>query len=164
MAFFFPFWDCRLNLCNRVNKMSLVVWGAALNDSCQLSLGTILKGHLDTSVTDRLDIVWRGLHGSCKKALAERKWGLEKQSKEIRFSFSRPWSLAQMILLLRYELCVSEANGWMGDGCCCGLISVTQNHSFVVHRPEQMETLSSPKIVCNLIGLPFHSLYSLTQM
>lgn len=103
---FFPFWDCRLNLCNPVNKMSLVVWGVVLNDSCQSSLGTTLKGHLDTPVTDRLDIVWRGLCSSCKKA----SWGgnedFLKKTEEIRYSFSSPWSLEQMILLLRYELCV----------------------------------------------------------
>lgn len=50
-----------------------------------------------------------------------------------------------MILLLRYEPCGSEANGWMGDGCCHGLTSVTQNCSLVVIRPGQMKTLSSPQ-------------------
>lgn len=77
---FFLFWDCRLNLCNPVNKMSLVVWGVVLNDSCQSSLGTTLKGHLDTPVTDRLDIVWRGLWSSCKKA----SWGGNKDFKKKR--------------------------------------------------------------------------------
>lgn len=142
--------------------MSLVVWGVALNDSCQSSLGTTLKGHLDMSVTDRLDIVWRGLRSSYKKVLAERKWGLKKKSEEIRYSFSNPCSLEQMNLLLRYELCVSEANGWMGDGHCCDLTSVTQNHSIVLLRPGQIETLSSPQIFCNLISFPSHPSYSLT--
>lgn len=35
---------------------------------------------------------------------------IKKKSEEIRHSFSSPCSLEQMILLLRYELCVSEAN------------------------------------------------------
>lgn len=154
---FFPFWDCRLNLCNPVNKMSLVVWGVVLNDSCQSSLGTTLKGHLDTPVTDRLDIVWRGLWSSCKKAswggnedLKKKDWGNQRQ-------LFQPLISEQMIFLLSYELCVSEANGWMGDGCCRGLTSVTQNRSLVVIRLGQIKTLFFPWIVCHIMGLPSHS-------
>lgn len=52
--FFFPFQDCRLKLCYPANNTSLVIWGVVLNDSCQSSRGTTLKGHLDKSVIDKI--------------------------------------------------------------------------------------------------------------